>query len=950
MPSSDDLSAIIARILNHQHTDEDLEILRQAISSSDSQSTLKIGKYNVNVREGQDIHIGDRIYQGEDAQAIQEIIASLVRELQSRKKATIAVKHIPYTGVRHFVGRSDELVKIHEKFHQQNAVAISAVAGMGGVGKTELAIKYAREHEADYPGGICWLSARDANLAAGIIQFIQLQMGLEVPQRDIQGNALTLNQQVAWCWQNWQPPDGLVLVVLDDVANLENFGKYLPTNNRFRILITTRLRNLDTNIEEISLDVLSPEEALQLLINIVGEKKVNQELEIAQELCKCLGHLPLGIELIGRYLVKKPPHYALAKILGLLKEQRLQQEALYSQHKNLSTSQRGVLDAFEVSWVELSPKTQQVAGLLSLFAEEVFVWEWVELITQSLNWNNLEVEAAIEQLYQRHMILFLENNCEYYYKIHPLIREFLKIKLAANFHINEIKQAFTNTFIQIAQKIPETLTLDLISSLKKTIPHLKEVVENLLDVVSDENLILTFTGLAGFYYEQGLYALAEPWYEQCISVLKSRLGENHLDFISSLDHLSVLYIYQGKYEKAELLCLNALELKKHVLGENHLQYTVSLNNLAMLYKSQGKYTQAELLYIQALEIRKNLQDTNNCAIASYLSNLALLYNSQGRYKKAEDTCIEALELYRQILGENHPHFTQCLNNLALIYEFQGRYNEAELLYIKNLELRKQIVGENHPNIATSLNNLALTYKCQGRYEEAEKLLIEALELIKELLGENHPHYAYSLENLALVYKYQKRYEKAETLYMKAMELCKQLLGEHHPSVSTNLNNLAELYRSQGNYNTAEPLCQKALELTKQLLGKNHPEFATSLSNLGIIYYSQGRYDEAEPLYIEALELRKSLLGENHPHYATSLNNLAYLYNSQGKYEQAESLYIQALRLYQRVLGENHQNTVEAKKNLAYFWCEGIKNGYFSIKVLQNNSLFLNIIIEIAKQL
>ncbi|WP_202895630.1 hypothetical protein [Iningainema tapete] len=53
---------------------------------------------------------------------------------------------------------------------QQDAVAISAVAGMGGVGKTELATQYARQHEADYLGGICWLTARESNLAAAIVQ------------------------------------------------------------------------------------------------------------------------------------------------------------------------------------------------------------------------------------------------------------------------------------------------------------------------------------------------------------------------------------------------------------------------------------------------------------------------------------------------------------------------------------------------------------------------------------------------------------------------------------------------------------------------------------------------------------------------------------------------------------------------------------------------------------
>jgi len=84
-------------------------------------------------------------------------------------------------------------------------VAVSAVAGMGGVGKTELATQYARTHEADYPGGICWLNARDTNLAAEILQFAQLYLNLEVPQ-ELGGRRLNLEEQVDWCWQNWYTP------------------------------------------------------------------------------------------------------------------------------------------------------------------------------------------------------------------------------------------------------------------------------------------------------------------------------------------------------------------------------------------------------------------------------------------------------------------------------------------------------------------------------------------------------------------------------------------------------------------------------------------------------------------------------------------------------------------------------------------------------------------------
>ncbi|BAZ41010.1 NB-ARC domain-containing protein [Calothrix sp. NIES-4101] len=69
----------------------------------------------------------------------------------------------------------------------------------------------------------------------------------------------------------------------------------------------------------------------------------------ARELCKWLGYLPLGIELVGRYIKKKPPHFTLGKMLELLQQQRLQQEAINPQQKGLSTAQRGVLAAFELS-------------------------------------------------------------------------------------------------------------------------------------------------------------------------------------------------------------------------------------------------------------------------------------------------------------------------------------------------------------------------------------------------------------------------------------------------------------------------------------------------------------------------------------------------------------------------------------------------------------------------
>ncbi|WP_242055991.1 tetratricopeptide repeat protein, partial [Nostoc flagelliforme] len=536
------------------------------------------------------------------------------------------------------------------------AVAITAVSGMGGVGKTELATQYARLHEIDYPGGICWLSARDSDLAASIVQFALLDMNLQVPQQDSRDRLLTLTEQVAWCWQNWQPPEGLALIVLDDVQNLNSCREFLPKTNRFRVLMTTRSRNLDSNIEEISLDVLSPEEALELLTALVGTKRVQKELSVAKQLCEWLGYLPLGLELVGRYLAKKPPNWSLEKMLQQLKEQRLSNDALkLEQQQTLSTAQRGVLAAFELSWQELSLTTQPVAALLSLFAPNIFAWESVESATGLLNWASVDVETANDQLYELHLIQWVEDTeGESKIRIHPLIREFLKVKLDAIEQAFELKQAFAETIVAITQKIPDLPTLQLITSVKDAIPHLEEIAQNLTDAVSDENLIWVFVGLNRFYSGQGLYAIAELWCKQCVSVVQSRLGEEHLDVATSFNNLAGLYRNQGRYSEAEALYKTALELSQRLLGEEHPDVATSYNNLAVLYESQGRYSEAEPLYKTALSLWQRLLGEEHPNVASSYNNLAGLYRNQGRYSEAEALYKTALELSQRLLGEEHP--------------------------------------------------------------------------------------------------------------------------------------------------------------------------------------------------------------------------------------------------------------------------------------------------------
>ncbi|MEM7715347.1 MAG: NB-ARC domain-containing protein [Cyanobacteria bacterium P01_A01_bin.68] len=377
------------------------------------------------------------------------------------------IKYIPKTGNPNFVGRQDELAKVHKELYQQenNKVAISSVSGMGGIGKTELAIQYARKYQNDYSGGIGWFNVRDTDLANEIIQFIKLQMGLEVPQKDNQENPLTLEQQVAWCWQYWQPPSGLVLVILDDVTEYKDIKKLLPRtdNQRFKLLITTRQRRLDTNLVDIPLDVLSENEALSLLRGILGEEdsRIEREIETAKELCQWLGCLPLGLELVGRYLVEDAD-LSIAEILEELQEERLNNEAINPESDDLEktemTARLGVEAAFNLTWEKLDDKTREVGELLSLFNPNQITWSYVESVSESLSWKKKDVTNAKKQLSKRNVIKRLEGE-EASYQIHPLIHQFLQDKLKASAQVNQLKQAFTSIFIQIGKTIPDSVTL-----------------------------------------------------------------------------------------------------------------------------------------------------------------------------------------------------------------------------------------------------------------------------------------------------------------------------------------------------------------------------------------------------------------------------------------------------------------------------------------------------------
>ncbi len=654
-----------------------------------------------------------------------------------------------------------------------------------------------------------------------------------------------------------------------------------PESSQFKVLLTTR-EELGRPVEHLAIDKLQPEAALDLLTSLVGVQRIQQESEIAEQLCgQLLDYLPLGLELVGRYL-ERDQDLSLKAMLSLLEKKRLRHKSVIEADSTM-TAKLGVADAFELSWERLDENAQFLGCLLSLFASADIPWDLVkQAYTNMILPKDGEIDLDILEEARADLVRFnlLQRTGEKTYQLHQLIREFLRDKREQSAQENDLKQAFVAAIVAAAEQIPDSPTRQQIQEVAPAMPHVAEVAKdkNLRNLLSDEELGWPFLGLGSFYRGQGLYDQAAPWFEQCLSINQARFNSNHPAVAASLNNLALIYFSQGRYSQAEPLLVQALELNKRLLGDDSPEVATSLNNLAELYRHQGRYRKAEPSYLQALEMRKRLLGADHPNVARSLINLASLYYFQSRYSEAEPLLLQALELQKRLLGEEHPDLAISLNSLGRLYDAQDRYSEAELLFVQALELQKRLLGKEHPKVAQSLNNLGNLYKSQRRYSEAKPILMQALKLRKRLLGEDHPDVAQSLQSLAVFYYAQGCFSRAEPLYVQSLALQKRLMGEDHPDVAIGVHNLALLYHSQGRYSEAEPLFEQTLEIRKRLLGKDHPDVANSLYNLAHIYFSQGRYSEAEPLLRQALEFYQRRLEPNHPHTVECRKGLAIIHN------------------------------------------------------------------------
>ncbi|KAJ7724094.1 hypothetical protein B0H16DRAFT_328102 [Mycena metata] len=833
--------------------------------------------------------------------------ASQVRNLRASQTAS----HCPPPS-RIFCGRQEILTKMHQSFSDTGIQHTYVLHGLGGAGKTQIALKFIKESSSCFSEIFFIDTSTMATIDIGLKNIAVLKDFGDSPQDGL----LWLTSKV----EEW-------LLLFDNADDPSiNLNDFIPQCNHGNIIITSRNPGLRVHAGSNSSVVsdMEKEDAVALLLKSALQEATSHTEQIAAEIVKLLHYLPLAIVQAGAFISKS------RDLDGYLPLYMKHQARLLSEKPAQSHDQYAwtVYTTWQISFDQLTLPAAMVLQHCSFLhyngiSEELFRYaseyqfssdgpseeelkEPLEFLSHFLapdgEWDSLQFLDAANEVQSYSLINFDAE--KKVFSIHPLVHSWSQGTVRN-------PEGYMSTMGSIlGMALSERPHWDTQLASLLLCPHIE------LAVKRDVEIALVFRAqYATILWEGGRYQQVTRLQEEVLEKQRQLLGEDHPKALQTMGNLANSYSDLGEHQKARELRILVLEKQRQVLGENHPDTLTTMGNLANSYSDLGERQKAKELRILVLEKQRQLLGEDHPKTLHTMGNLANSYSDLGEHQKAKELRILVLETRKQVLGENHPKTLSTMGNLGNSYSYLGEHQKAKELKVIVLEKQKQLLGEDHPKTLHPMGNLGNSYSYLGEHQKAKELRILVLEKQKEVLGENHPKTLSTMGNLASSYSDLGEHQKAKELEVIVLEKRKQLLEENHPDTLQTMGNLASSYSDLGEHQKAKELEVIVLEKQKQVLGENHQDTLSTMSNLAISYSDLGEHQKAKELRILVLEKRKEVLGENHPKTLSTMGSLASSYSDLGEHQKAKALRILVLEKQKQILGENHPDTLKTEKLL-----------------------------------
>ena len=648
---------------------------------------------------------------------------------------TALVPHwtVPFRRNSSFTGRETLLELLHTRLATAQPVALiqtSALSGLGGIGKTQLAVEYAYRYGLEYRA-VFWLAAETIESLMASVQQIALQLQLPDYQATDQLQIVALVQRWLITHTNW-------LLIVDNVEDLDLLQSVLPPTPQGALLLTTRRQALGHLAELLEVPPMKNEEGVALLLQRAHRSGIAGEEAAAIELVLLLEGLPLALDQAGAYI--EETGCSVATYLHLAHTRRRQVLAHRGTHGGNHPA--SVTTTLQLSVEHVDREHPAAADLLRVCAFLPAEAIPEELLVAGASHLGPALGPVLADPYQFNLVLAALRNASLVTR-HPESRTLSIHRLVQAVLQDQMEPASARLWsTRIICALNAAFPVPDFSAWAQCERYLEQALgcTSLLALVDSD---LPETGellfKAGSYVlARGRYEEAQPLLVQTLPLYEKRYGRDQPALIPLLLKQGELSLWQGKLAEAELFMQRALTIGERHPDPVHLQLAETFNDLAVLYWNQSKYQETEQFLLRALHIREQQLGPEHPDTALTLNNLAALYQTQKQRQQAEPLYQRALRIQEQCLGTDHPQTALTLNNLASLYRDQGAYAQAEPLYQRALRIREQQLGPEHLETAITLNNLALLYRNQGAYVQAEPLYQRVLHIREQQLGVDHP--------------------------------------------------------------------------------------------------------------------------------------------------------------------------------------------------------------------
>ncbi|MCY2928808.1 MAG: FxSxx-COOH system tetratricopeptide repeat protein, partial [Planctomycetota bacterium] len=574
------------------------------------------------------------------------------------------------------------------------AALTQAISGLGGVGKTQLAVQYAWQHGGEYKV-VWWVRAEQpAQLAA---DYADLARALNLPEKDAREQEIVVEAV-----RKWLSINGEWLLIFDNAPDPEAVKPYLPAGRKGHVIITSRHHAWGGIAQRLDVKVLPIDDAVIFLRNRAGRPNDPD----AKVLAKAMGFLPLALTQAAVYVERTGSSFA--RYIEILKraEKELLASGVGAEDYDIS-----VAAAIGLSLDKLQPASADLLILCAFLAPDDIPLDLIAAVGADLPKRLAATIADPKSFAECQGDLLsqslIECPADGLLSVHRIVQAVVRSRL---------RPAQRKAWAKAAVAMMNEAFPDNIAKSPDVWPTCKRLFMHALAAASNaEGDDETLAAAAWLFNQAGEY----------------------LSLVSDLPGA------KANFEKA-------LAIDEKIFGPEHTKVAACLNNLGFVLQEQGNLPGANACFRRALAIDEKAYGLEHPDVATTVNNLGSVLVDEGDVAGAKACFQRALSIDEKTYGMDHPKLAIRTNNLGFVLDEEGNRTGAMACYQRALSIDQRTYGPNHPNVAVDLNNIGTVLVGEGNLAGAKTLFRQALGIDEEVYGREHPKVAERLNNLGWV--------------------------------------------------------------------------------------------------------------------------------------------------------------------------------------------------------